>query len=230
MFVHFGLQAIERVPKGLRVSMRGEIPGAHEPTRRLFEKLGLQAIRYSWIMVIDLEEEPPAPQWPQDLTLCTYQDRPDLRAVYRAANDAFRDHWGHIDQPEDQAMERWRHRVENDPEFDPTLWFLLLDGEKIAAVALCHPRSPIGPDMGFVNTLGVRRPWRRRGLGLALLQHSFGEFYRRGKKQVGLGVDAGSLTGATRLYEKAGMHVALQIDTYELELRPGEELGTESLD
>lgn len=223
-------QAIARVPEGLRVSMRLQIPGTYEPARRLIEKLGLQAIRHSWLMVIDLEEEPPAPQWPPELTLCTYQDRPDLRKVYRAANDAFRDHWGHVEQPEEQAMERWQHSIQSDPEFDPTLWFLLLDGEEIAAVALCHPRSPIGPDMGFVNTLGVRRPWRRRGLGLALLQHTLGEFYRRGKKQVGLGVDAGSLTGATRLYEKAGMRVAQQLDTYELELRPGEELGLESLD
>ncbi len=59
--------------------------------------------------------------------------------------------------------------------------------------------------MGWVNLLGVRRPWRRRGVALALLQHSFREFYARDRRKVGLGVDAQSLTGATRLYEKAGM-------------------------
>ncbi len=41
-----------------------------------------------------------------------------------------------------------------------------------------------------------------------------------------LSVDAGSLMGATRLYEKAGMRVAWQTDAYELELREGDELGT----
>jgi hypothetical protein len=30
--------------------------------------------------------------------------------------------------------------------------------------------------------------------------------------------------GATELYEKAGMRVALQYDTYEKELRPGQDL------
>jgi ribosomal protein S18 acetylase RimI-like enzyme len=97
-------------------------------------------------------------------------------------------------------------------------------------MALCSSFLGNNPDLGFVNTLGVRRPWRRRGLGEALLQHAFGEFYRRGRKQVGLGVDASSLTGATRLYEKVGMHVAQQVDLYELELRPGKELGRQALE
>jgi ribosomal protein S18 acetylase RimI-like enzyme len=66
-----------------------------------------------------------------------------------------------------------------------------------------------------VNVLGVRRPWRRRGLALALLLHSFHELEARGMDRVALGVDAESLTGAVRLYEKAGMRVVRQSDTWE---------------
>jgi len=76
----------------------------------------------------------------------------------------------------------------------------------------------------------VLRPWRRRGLALALLHHTFGEFYRRGKRRVGLGVDADSLTGALRLYEKAGMHPIRQYASFEKELRPGVELSTQTLE
>jgi hypothetical protein len=47
---------------------------------------------------------------------------------------------------------------------------------------------------------------------------------------VGLGVDADSLTGATRLYEKAGMHVVRELATYEKELRAGEELARQSVE
>jgi ribosomal protein S18 acetylase RimI-like enzyme len=83
--------------------------------------------------------------------------------------------------------------------------------------------------MGWVGSLGVLRPWRKRGLGLALLRHSFNEFYRRGKRKVGLGVDAQNLTGALRLYENAGMHVHKAFDQYEKELRPGQELSVQSL-
>jgi len=47
---------------------------------------------------------------------------------------------------------------------------------------------------------------------------------------VGLGVDAQSLTGATRLYEKAGMHPDPhhQLSFFELELRPGIDLSTQT--
>lgn len=55
--------------------------------------------------------------------------------------------------------------------------------------------------------LGVRRAWRRAGLGEALLLRSFAEFRRRGYTRGTLGVDASSVTGATRLYERAGMRV-----------------------
>jgi len=82
--------------------------------------------------------------------------------------------------------------------------------------------------MGWVGTLGVRRPYRRQGLGLALLRHSFAEFYRRGRRRVGLGVDSQNLTGATRLYQKAGMHVSRVQLIFEKELRPGVVLSTQS--
>ena len=102
--------------------------------------------------------------------------------------------------------------------------------DEVACVSLCRIDAYEDPAMGWVNTLGVRRPWRRSGLGLALLRHSFGELYRRGKRAVGLGVDANSLTGATRLYEKAGMHVIHQMNNYEKVLRPGADLRLQNLD
>jgi mycothiol synthase len=71
----------------------------------------------------------------------------------------------------------------------------------------------------------VRRPWRGRGLGEALLRHSFVEFHRRGRRAVALGVDADSLTGATRLYERAGMHVDQVHELYTKVVREGEAIG-----
>ena len=55
------------------------------------------------------------------------------------------------------------------------------------------------------------------------------EFYRRGQPKVGLGVDASNLTGALRVYERAGMHVARQNNIFEKELRAGVDLVTQSL-
>ena len=99
----------------------------------------------------------------------------------------------------------------------------------MAGVNICRPYSVYDTERGWVRSLGVRRPWRKRGLGLALLRHAFHEFYRRGKRKVGLGVDTQNLTGALRLYENAGMRVDQAYDYYEKELRPGAEIRVESL-
>ena len=219
-------QAVERVPDGARVSMYLQSSSTHEPTRRLFEKLGLDAVRYSWFMIADLEEKPPEPEWPEGIHLSTYKEFPNLETVYRAIDEAFQDHWGHVDsEDEEERLERFRHSIENDETFDPELFFLAMDEEEIAGAAFCSPRYGGDPETGIVETLGVRRPWRRRGIALALLHHAFGEFYQRGHKHVGLGVDTQNLSGATRLYEKAGMHIAKEFTFYEKELRPGEELA-----
>jgi len=114
-------------------------------------------------------------------------------------------------------------------DYDPTLRFLALDGEQIVGVALCTPKPDDDPDIGWVATLGVLREYRQRGVALALLRHAFSEFYRRGKKGVGLGVDAANLTGATRLYEKAGMRVVRTWANYGKVLREGRDLSTQEI-
>lgn len=119
--------------------------------------------------------------------------------------------------------------METDRRFDPTLWFLAMAGEEVAGISLCYDHAFDDHEMGWVGSLGVRRPWRGQGLGLALLQHSFQEFHRRGKARGGLSVDAESLTGATRLYLKAGMHSdpQRQFNLFEKELRPGFDMSTQ---
>jgi ribosomal protein S18 acetylase RimI-like enzyme len=84
--------------------------------------------------------------------------------------------------------------------------------------------------MGWVGSLSVRRPWRRKGLAVTLLQHTFAEFQQRGQRKVGLTVDSSSLTGATRVYERAGMQTDQRTAVYSKVLRDGVELSTESLD
>jgi ribosomal protein S18 acetylase RimI-like enzyme len=64
----------------------------------------------------------------------------------------------------------------------------------------------------------VRRPWRRRGLGEALLLRALGQFYERGERVVQLGVDAENPSGATRLYERVGMTVGFEAVIYAKDL------------
>lgn len=223
-------QAIARVPDGIQVVMQSGTVSTYKPSKHLFTSLGMESNRHFWRMVIDLDSDIPQPTWPAGITVRTFANINDLRAVYKAVDEAFRDHWGYVSAEEKEALERWHHFIETDDAFDPTLWFLAMDGDEIAAISLCRFKITDDPAMGFVDTRGVRRPWRRQGLTLALLHHTFIEFKNRGQKRVGLGVDAASLTRATRLYEKAGMHVARQFDNYAKVLRPGKDISTQTLD
>jgi mycothiol synthase len=222
------LQAIASVPAGLRFAPHVGSYRQAQKAKKLFEELGYHHIRSLYHMLIEMDAPVPEPEFPEGITLRTYHPETDAEAVYRAEQDAFRDHFGYVEQPFEEGLEKWKHNREHGG-YDPTLFFIAMDGDEIAGTNLCRTHSFYDEDRGWVSSLGVRRPWRKRGLGLALLRHSFNEFYRRGKRKVGLGVDAQNLTGALRLYENAGMHIDQAYDTYEKELRAGTEISVQSL-
>ena len=219
--------ALEHVPTELRFAPRVGIFRQGEKAKMLFEDFGYRHIRTSYHMLIEMNAPVLAPEFPEGTELRPFIKGEHDVAVWQAQNEVFRDHWGH----RDVTFEEWKQDRIEDSEFDPTLWFLAIDrrSAEIAGYAICRPRAFQDPNVGWVRSLGVRRPWRKRGLGLALLRHSFNEFYRRGKRKVGLGVDAQNLTGALRLYENAGMRVDRAFDYYEKELRPGTEITVQSL-
>ncbi len=223
-------QSIPKTPEGTRVVLLQSRLSADAAAQELLRQQGYQVVRYEFRMVIEMDAPPPEPVLPVELTICPFNREKQMRALVIADREIFRDHWGDVEHPLEKVYKEWVHWIDNDPDHDPSLWFLALDGDEIAGMSLCLPKMAEDPEMSYVETLGVRRPWRRRRVALALLHHSFGELYRRGKRKVSLDVDAQSLTGATRLYEKAGMHVQRQIAAYEKELRPGEELSTQSVE
>jgi mycothiol synthase len=215
-------QHIAQASEHARVTIRNGSSHNNQAFAGILEQEGYSYIRSFWRMEIDMEVAPPAPEIPAGIIIRTMHPGEE-RAAYEMDEEAFQDHWGHMPTP----FEDWEHWMVKRSTFDPSLWFLAFEGDKLAGGAFCFDDKELGG--GWVGTLAVRRPWRRKGLGLALLHQAFGEFYRRGLRKVGLGVDSQNLTGATRLYERAGMHVALQFDSYEKELRPGVELSTQSL-
>lgn len=222
--------ALTQAPTGARVSVRQMISTRDESGLELLDASGYSAIRRSYTMNADLNGSVPEPAWPSGIRVRTFQVDRDLVPMVRTIRTAFRDHWGYVESPLDADVADWRHVIEEEKSFDASLWFLATTAEdEIVGVSLCSAMEPEDPDLGYVNTLGVVRPWRRRGIALALLHHSFRELGKRGKRRVALGVDASSLTGAVRVYERAGMHVDRERILYERELRPGRDLTTQSL-
>jgi mycothiol synthase len=221
-------RAIPRAPEGTRVTMLNWISSLDAAANEVMLCSGFNLVRHSYRMRIDFTEAPPAPVWPEGITLRAFNPERDLEAVAWADREAFRDHWGFVERPFDQDLQMFRHWM-TEPRFDASLWFVAMCGDEVAGISLCDAHTEDDMDMGWVGSLGVLRPYRKQGLGLALLRHSFGELYKRGRRKAGLGVDAFNLTGALRLYEKAGMRVNRQNNTYEKELRPGVELSTQSI-
>jgi GNAT superfamily N-acetyltransferase len=222
------MESLRRVPPDARVAPRvGTRPG-HLPSTSLFEGFGFSPARTSWRMAVDLAAPPLQPAWPPGIRLRPYRHPQDLEPVYRCVRDSFRDHWGYVDVPFEQGLALFRHSNTVLHPVEADLWFVAMDGQQIAGVSLCRRQADDDPEMGWVDTLGVRRPWRRLGLGLALLLHSFHALRQMGAARAGLGVDSGSLTGATRVYARAGMSVSRELALYELELRPGREPGTQA--
>ena len=222
-------QVFDRVPPEARVVFRCGSVSTHETTKRLLQDYGMSPIRYFWTMRIDLEEPLNMPKLPDGITIKTFAELDDLTALIKANSEAFQDHWGYVAQPLADSVRHWQEWLANDTKFDPSIWYLAMDGDEIAGMSLCRLEAHHDPTWGWVDDLAVRRSWRRQGVALALLHHSFRELYARGQKTVGLGVDATSLTGATRLYEKAGMHKYREFQNYEKELRPGQDFSTQTI-
>jgi mycothiol synthase len=212
-------------PDGARVALEFGSSADYAPAIELLTHEGYVPARYFLRMTIDLDGSARTkPAWPHGISVRTHVTGEDDVAVYEAVEESFSDHWGHTREP----YERWRaHTVERKEWFAPELWFLAMSGDEIAGVALCSDYPDLG--QGWVNTVGVRRPWRRTGVALALLHHAFAEFHRRGRATALLGVDAQSLTGATRVYEKAGMRTKHRFALFSKELRAGIETTTQEL-
>jgi GNAT superfamily N-acetyltransferase len=184
---------------------------ADSAARVLLESLGYGAVRVFREMRIELEAPPPAPVWPDGLRVVAFDPERDARAFHAAHQDAFADHWDYT--PRDFAT--WARISLDSERFDPDLWCVVRAGDEIAAGTICTGDTYGG---GFVHSLFTRRPWRRKGVGAALLRDAFGRFWERGEHSVGLGVDAANDTGAFRLYERAGMTPALGWVIYEKSL------------
>lgn len=211
----------------LRVTLSASAAAANPAMQRILEAGGFRHMRSGWQMIIELPDEPPPePVPPPGIAIRSLNpDEAEQRAFLDAQNEAFTDHYGFVPMSFDDFV-HFNTRV---VPYVPSLWRVAVDGDRIAGVALNVAHRPGMEDTGWVGTLGVRRAWRRRGIGEALLRDAFARFHERGMRRVGLGVDASSLTGATRLYERVGMRVARESRTYERLVRDGREVRTVEL-
>ena len=112
-------------------------------------------------------ETSPEPEWPDGVSVRTMRDGEERR-VYEAQMASFADTWMFAPEPYDS----WLHWMVEEPSFDRSLWFIAEQAGEVAGIILS--RAPENePGLGWVRILGVVPEYRQRGLGQALLQHTF---------------------------------------------------------
>ena len=161
------------------------------------------------VMAIEMVKAPHIPQWPEGIQVRPFVKGRDEQATYQADEEAAKDKGYHAPL----SFEAWASRMGMDKEsFDSSIWFLACEKKEIAGAALNVLKQ--NTQTGWVDHLSVRREWRNKGIGRALLLHTFVEFFKRGIHTVKLSVDSKSLTHAPRLYESVGMRTVQKYHVY----------------
>jgi mycothiol synthase len=169
---------------------------------------GFERVRSFRHLQLDLDGAPPDPgEPPPGIEIRGIEPERDLVRIHEIFVDAFREEWGYREIP----FEEWSGLEVETDSYDPTLWLLATDGDE-AVGALS---GLVWGDRGWVGELGVRKPWRGRGIASALLRRAFATFASRDLPRVMLNVDAANPTGAVRLYERLGMRTVRGWDVYE---------------
>jgi ribosomal protein S18 acetylase RimI-like enzyme len=204
-------RVLEELERRTRADMAGAPGGArallhvhadHDERERLdlFTAMGFEPCRWFFRMGIDLTG-PPAniTPPPAGVEIRSCQRGVDEVRFYDVLRDAFQGHYRFVPLERDD----WVKRHSGYDFYVSDLWQLAWHGDHPVG-ASCNL---LYEDAGWVDELGVRADWRGRKLGRALLDASFAAFWKHGQPRVRLGVDADNATGATRLYENAGMTV-----------------------
>jgi mycothiol synthase len=215
-------RATERLVEveGKPVYFQGSARDVEEGRRALFESFGMEPVRYFVNLARPINNGLPPVEMPAGYRLRTFDPAHDAETVWRVDNAAFQDHWGFTGFP----LDAFRHWIE-EPHFRPELW--LLAEEKASGQVVGLGLNKIDPDWieqtgrreGYVNTLGVLREHRKRGLGTALLAQSLRILRQAGMEAAHLHADADNLTGAMRLYERLGFKVRKTQLAYRKEMR-----------
>jgi mycothiol synthase len=216
-----GRRLWETYPSDERQPVLGSWATESEGARTaLLERFGYRPVRYFFDMVRPTLDEIDEPVLPEGLEYRPLRES-DIKRFWDADIEAFKDHWGGFDDSQEN-YERWR----NDPKFDPSLVVVAWDGDEIAGGVDNHinevENRAFNRKRGWLRSVFVRRPWRRQGLGRAVVLRSLQLLRDRGMTSAGLGVDADNPTGAMGLYTGTGFEVELRSTAYR---KPLEDVG-----
>jgi len=178
----------------------------------LIREAGFEPVTSMAEMVRPSVEDLPEHRLPDGVEIRPVREE-DIRAIWEADYEAFRDHWGYV-EPTEASYERFRAF----PYLDPTLWKIAWDDEGVAGQVKSFidtaQNEEHGLRRGWTEAISTSRRWRRRGLAKALIVESIRELAARGMTDVALGVHTENPNGAFDLYAGLGYEVVGKWTTY----------------
>jgi ribosomal protein S18 acetylase RimI-like enzyme len=225
------MQSVHKAPDDAAVFIHNSLFDSNKPGRKLLESKNFKNVRDFVYLQIKMEQKPPDPEWSDGITVRPLHSE-DWEKVGPALHEAFENHWGNIEyelnkKVEDEALEK-PNPEKTDPEaFNPAYFnspgfcFVAWDGDQVVGSCLCNAMTVEFPEAGYIGSLSIRRPWRKRGIGSALTLKALNAFFERETRYVITDTDGDSLTQAYRVYQKVGMEIFRREHVYEKIIRPG---------
>jgi len=179
--------------------------------RASLQARGYEHVRDFYGMRIDLHPGLSPTDWPDGIEARPIRPREDAHLAHEASEEAFSEHF--LFGP--TSFEDWSILTFGREDCDPSLWLLAWDGDEVAGQVWAVARDEGGSvEVGLVEDLSVRMPWRGRGLAAALLAEIFRLLGERGCRITRLFVDVQNTTGALGVYERAGMRMERRIEAF----------------
>lgn len=179
----------------------------------LLEANGYQPIQHGATLVRpNLDGIPDAPL-PDGLEVRPVQED-ELRTIWEADTEAFRDHWGFSEPTEKD----WTAFLEF-PYRDEALWKIAWEGDRVVGQVRTFINGPENQQnnrkRGWTEFISTAREWRGKGVASALICASLRDLAAAGMEEAALGVHVENPHGAYRLYQSLGFEVVSFGTTYE---------------
>ncbi len=166
-------------------------------------------------------------EFPKGITLSTLKEKDNLAELVEFVEICFKDHWGHVERPFEEILEMWERGLKNSSFFDTSKFFIAYSNKKIVGLTLCMMGTAADCDAAYIQSVCVRKEYRKKGIAKALLLHSFDELRKSKKTKASLEVDSTSPTGANGVYQGVGMKPEKVIVCLNKVIREGEISATE---
>ncbi len=177
--------------------------------KNLLESMDFRPVRAFSRMTMDLSNIPSEIGENKDITIKMMKkgSEEDIKLLVWLVNEAFKEHYNY--RPETvEDIRLWFQRIPSWLYYE--FFFVYLQDKHVGFIVVKIDKKyneSRKKKAGYIQTMGVIKPYRRRGIGKALMLHGLHFLKSKGMEEVELDVDDSNPTHALELYEKTGFKI-----------------------